>query len=134
MVFPSAVRWKVSLAAALALLLHAVMPLFAGTVAAAGSSPGWMEVCSGGQVRLVPATAPDAQSASLDASNAHTFTSSIDECSLCSQVGSAAVPDGTGRGQPPSSPRGSPDFIVFDVPDRHFVWSIEHRRSPPSRN
>lgn len=134
MLVPHTLRWKVTLAVALALLLHAFMPLFAPTVAAAGSPPEWMEVCSGGQVRLIPVAAPDAESGSLDASPVQTFKLALDDCSLCSQFAASTAASEANRVPPAASAQRVSAFVAFDLPDRHFEWSIDHTRGPPSRS
>lgn len=132
MIFAYPFRRDISLVAALALLLHALMPLVAPRAAATVSAPAWIEVCSGGQVLLMPAPVLDAESATLDTAPIRTDGTARDDCSLCSKTGAAAMPRETVRVPQASFTGNLPGFIAFDMPDPHFGWAVEHTRSPPS--
>jgi hypothetical protein len=129
------VRLRVSLVAVLALLLHSLMPLLTPARATAGASPSdWIEVCTAGQLRLIPAAALNADTATPDTGTGNTAKTSLDDCAFCSHHSSAAVRSESGRESPVVPLPDLPPILAFDVLDRHLIWAAEHTRSPPSLN
>jgi hypothetical protein len=128
-------RWKVSLVAMLALLLHSFMPVLMPARAASGGSPAdWIEVCTGGKVQFVPASALNADAATADPGKGSIAKTALDHCSFCSYHCIAAVRSESGREPPAVSVRKLPLYAALDVADPHFAWATAHTRSPPSLN
>lgn len=128
-------RWRVSLVAVFAMLLHSLMPVLMPARAATGeSSTGWIEVCTGGKVQLVAATSLDAGEATTGIGKPKLTSAHSDDCSSCTQHGSAGAPDDGGRA--PSIVAGRPlSFdLAIDVQDPRLAWATAHTRSPPSLN
>jgi hypothetical protein len=127
-------RRKVSLVAVLALLLHSLMPAVMPARAAGGSSPDWVEVCAGGKLQLIQASAHSGDGTATDAGTEGAAGKALDDCSFCSHHGTAAVRSESGRELPAvAAHRATPD-LAFDVPDPHFAWAAEHARGPPPLN
>ena len=126
-------RWRVSVVAALAMLLHALMPVLMPARAAAGSAPsGWSEVCTGGKVQRVAATSLDGDDATTGVGKPNITSAHMDDCSSCTQHGNAGATNDGHRA--PSIVSGRP--ILFEraigVRDPRLAWATAHTRSPPS--
>jgi hypothetical protein len=127
-------RWKVSLVATLALLLHSLMPVVMPARAAFGSPADWVEVCSGGKVLLVATTGLDAKAAITDPGRRNSAKTALDDCSTCSHHSTAAAQSQNSR-EPPAVPvRLLSVELASDLLDPHFTWATAHTRSPPSLN
>ena len=128
-------RWNVALAATLALLLHSLMPVLMPAHAAARGSPAdWVEVCTGGKVQLVAASALNANGASADPVKASFAKTALDDCASCSQPGTVALRSGFGR-EPPAASIGPLTLErTSDVRDPQLAWATAHTRSPPALN
>lgn len=128
-------RRNVALVAGLALLLHALMPVLMPTRAvAAGSSAEWVEVCTGGKVQLVRATALQVDVASAAETRDGVVGTALDDCTFCSHQGMATVPSESGREAPDVLVRQPGPGVAFDLLDPYFSWAAAHTRSPPSLN
>lgn len=126
-------RWRVSLVGALALLLHSLMPvLMPARVASGGSPADWVEVCSGGKVQLVAATALNGAAATTDPGKPNIAKAALDDCSSCSHHGTTALPSEIGREPPAAFVRQLSLELATDVLDPHFAWATAHTRSPPT--
>jgi hypothetical protein len=126
-------RWKVSLVASVALLLHSLMPVLMPARAASGGSPAdWVEVCSGGKVQLVAARALNGSAATTNPGKSDIAKATLDDCSSCSHHGTTAVPNASGREPPALLVHQLSLELASDVLDPQFAWAIAHTRSPPT--
>lgn len=126
-------RWKVSLVASVALLLHSLMPvLMPARAASGGSPPDWVEVCSGGRVRLISAATLNGSAATTNPGNSGIAKATLDDCSLCSHHGTTAVPIVSGREPLAVLVHPLSLDLASDPLDPQFAWVVAHTRSPPT--